>query len=54
MLTCNVFCTPVEHFGTVNEIYARYFATELPARIFVTVPAWRGHFDIEVDCVAAL
>jgi 2-iminobutanoate/2-iminopropanoate deaminase len=24
-----------------------------PARIFVNVPAWRGPFDIEIDCVAA-
>ncbi|MDR0359571.1 MAG: RidA family protein [bacterium] len=54
VLKCNLYCTSVEHFGTVNEIHARYFATEPPARIFVTVPPWPGHFDIEVDCVAAL
>jgi DNA-binding beta-propeller fold protein YncE len=23
-------------------------------RIFVNVPAWPGHFDIEIDCIAAL
>lgn len=27
VLKCNVHCTSVTHFGTVNEIYARYFAT---------------------------
>jgi hypothetical protein len=25
-----------------------------PARVFVNVPAWPGHFDIEIDCVAAV
>ena len=25
-----------------------------PARIFINVPAWPGHFDIEIDCTAAV
>ena len=39
-------------FDRFNEIYARYFPTESPARIFVCVPGWPGPFDIEIDCVA--
>jgi 2-iminobutanoate/2-iminopropanoate deaminase len=54
VLKCNVYCTSVEKFATVNAIYARYFPNEPPARIFVCVPAWPGHFDIEIDCVAAV
>jgi 2-iminobutanoate/2-iminopropanoate deaminase len=54
VLKCNVYCTSVEHFTTVNAIYARYFPKDPPARIFVSVPAWPGHFDIEIDCIAAL
>jgi 2-iminobutanoate/2-iminopropanoate deaminase len=38
----------------VNAIYTCYFPQHLPARIFVNVPAWRGHFDIEIDCIAAV
>jgi len=52
VLKCNVYCTSVEKFATVNAIYARYFPKEPPARIFVCVPAWPGHFDIEIDCIA--
>ncbi len=52
VLKCNVFCTSVEKFAAVNAIYARYFPRDPPARIFVCVPAWPGHFDIEIDCVA--
>ena len=54
MLKCTVHCTSVEHFATVNAIYARYFPTDPPARTFVNVPAWPGHFDIEIDCVVSL
>ncbi len=52
VLKCNVYCTSVEKFAAVNAIYARYFPVDPPARIFVTVPAWPGTFDIEIDCVA--
>lgn len=54
VLKCNVYCTSVEKFAVVNEIYTRYFPKDPPARIFVCVPAWAGNFDIEVDCVAAV
>lgn len=54
VLKCNVYCTSVEKFSAVNAIYARYFPKDPPARIFVCVPAWPGHFDIEIDCIAAL
>lgn len=54
VLKCNVYCTSVAMFPVVNEIYARFFGAQPPARIFVNVLAWPGHFDIEIDCIAAL
>ena len=55
VVKCNVYCTPVEsHFAHFNDVYARYFPAELPARIFVQVPSWPGPFDVEVDCIAVL
>jgi 2-iminobutanoate/2-iminopropanoate deaminase len=55
VVKCNVYCTPnIAHFEEFNEIYARYFPVESPARILVHVPSWPGPFDIEVDCVAVL
>lgn len=53
VLKCNVYCTSADKFATVNEIYARYFPSNPPARIFVCVPCWPGQFDIEIDCIAA-
>src|SRR5712664_1426296 len=37
MVKCNVYRTDAAHFGTFNEIYARYFSVESPARIFLCV-----------------
>ena len=54
VLKCNVYCTSVENFVAINEIYRRFFPTNPPARIFVAVPAWPGHFDIEIDCIAVV
>ncbi len=54
VIKCNVYCTLADKFAAVNAIYARYFPTDPPARIFVCVPEWPGPFDIEIDCVAVL
>lgn len=54
VLKCNVYCTSVDEFATVNAIYARYFPTDPPARIFLNIPAWPGTFDIEIDCIATV
>ena len=52
VLKCTVYCTSVDMFPAVNQVYARYFPADPPARVFVNVPAWPGHFDIEIDCIA--
>lgn len=54
VLKCNVYCTSVEMFPIVNEIYAQFVGVQPPARMFVNVPAWPGRFDIEIDCIAAV
>jgi 2-iminobutanoate/2-iminopropanoate deaminase len=54
VLKCNVFCTSVEKCAAVNAIYTCCVPQHPPARIFVNVPAWRGHFDIEIDCIAGV
>jgi len=45
---------PIEKSSVVNEIHAWYFPKNPCSRIFVNVPAWPEHFDIEIGCVAAL
>ena len=48
----NVFIANAAYFGRVNEIYARYFPHDPPARSFVTIGSWPWEFDIEIECVA--
>lgn len=52
MKKVNVFVSGAEMFAAVNDVYRRFFPTELPPRIFVCVPEWTGPFHIEVDCIA--
>ena len=40
VLKCNVYCTSVDKFPAVNEVYARFFPENPPSRIFINVPAW--------------
>ena len=54
VLKCDVYCMSADKFAAVNAVYASYFPTDPPARIFVGVPEWPGPFDIEIDCVAVL
>jgi 2-iminobutanoate/2-iminopropanoate deaminase len=54
VVKCNVYCTHASYFGKFNEIYAGYFPTEAPARIFLCVPCFPGPFDIEIDCIAVV
>ena len=54
VVKCNVYCTDVSCFGRFNEIYAKYFPKESPARIFLCVPSFPGPFDIEIDCIAVV
>lgn len=41
-----------KHYAAINDVYARYFPIEPPARTFVPVGAWPFDFDIEIDAVA--
>jgi 2-iminobutanoate/2-iminopropanoate deaminase len=54
VVKCNVYVTDPAQFEAFNEIYARYFPVESPARIFLCVPCFPGPLDIEVDCVAVV
>lgn len=55
VVKCNVYCTEDEsHFTKFNDVYARFFPVESPARIYINVPSWPGPFDVEIDCVGIL
>jgi 2-iminobutanoate/2-iminopropanoate deaminase len=41
-----------DHYRAINEVYARFFPADPPARTFVPVGDWPLDFDIEIDCIA--
>lgn len=54
VVKCTVYIANAGYFDIVNEVYARYFPVDPPARTFVTVGSWPWSFDIEIDCIAVV
>ncbi len=52
VVKCTVYVTNAGYYEIVNEVYARYFPVDPPARTFVTVGSWPWAFDVEIDCIA--
>ena len=54
VLKCTVWITNAAYFNTVNQVYARYFPKDPPARTFVTVCSWPVPFEIEIEAIACV
>jgi len=49
-----VYLTSPEDFGPMNEVYARYFPSEPPARTTVFITALPKNVKVEIDAIARL
>ena len=49
-----IFLTNLGDFGTVNEVYGRYFPKNPPARATVQVAALPKGAQVEIDCIAVI
>jgi 2-iminobutanoate/2-iminopropanoate deaminase len=54
VLQLTVYVTDLEHWGVVNETFARHFGAHRPARAVVPVGPLRKGCAIEVQAIAAL
>lgn len=52
VVKCTVFLTDMNDYGVVNEVYARYFSEEPPARETVQVVALPRGARVEISCIA--
>jgi 2-iminobutanoate/2-iminopropanoate deaminase len=52
VVRCEVFMTDVNNYGQVNEVYARYFNEQPPARQAVQVAALPRNARVEISCIA--
>jgi 2-iminobutanoate/2-iminopropanoate deaminase len=51
---CTVYLTDMGDFARVNEVYARFFDDDPPARVAVGVAALPKGADVEIDAIVAL
>ncbi len=49
-----VYLTDPEDFGPMNEVYARYFPSEAPARTTIFITALPKNVKVEIDAIARL
>ncbi|MCU0388738.1 MAG: RidA family protein [Chitinophagaceae bacterium] len=49
-----IFLSDMSHFGTVNEVYGKYFTGKYPARETVAVKTLPKNVNVEISVIAAL
>ncbi len=54
VVKATLFLADLEDFGTVNEVYAKYFGESKPARTCVQSARLPKDMKLELDCVAYL
>ncbi len=52
VVQCTVYMTDMNDYAQINEVYARYFHENKPAREAVAVPALPRDARVEISCVA--
>lgn len=48
----SIFLSSMDHFATVNEVYAKYFKEPYPARETVAVKTLPKNVNVEISCIA--
>ncbi len=52
VLKCSIFLSEMSNFGTVNEVYSRYFDQTPPARETVQVSCLPKNVNVEISFIA--
>ena len=52
VVKCTVFLKSMGDFAAMNEVYARFFTSEPPARAAVEVACLPKDVDVEIECIA--
>lgn len=49
VLMIRIYAANAGFYGTINAVYAEFFANNPPGRTFVPVASWPNPFDIEIE-----
>lgn len=52
VVKCSIFLKSMDDFAAVNEVYAKYFTSNPPARETVQVSKLPMDVDVEISCIA--
>jgi len=52
VVKCSIFMSSIEHYDKINEVYARYFTNNPPAREAVAVKTLPKSVNVEISVIA--
>ncbi|MGB0850605.1 MAG: RidA family protein [Bacteroidia bacterium] len=52
VVKCGIFMSSMDHYSTINEVYARYFKINPPAREAVAVKTLPKEVNVEISVIA--
>lgn len=52
VVKASIFMSSMDHYGTINDVYAEYFETEAPAREAVAVKTLPKNVNVEISVIA--
>lgn len=53
VVKCTCYLSSMDHFAPMNEVYAKYFTKDCPARAAFAVAKLPLGVDVEIECIAA-
>lgn len=54
IVKCSIFIKDMNNFGTINEVYGKYFGEKPPARETVEVARLPKDVNVEISCIAVV
>ena len=52
VVKCSIFMSSMDHYNEINEVYARYFMSNPPAREAVAVKTLPKNVNVEISVIA--
>jgi 2-iminobutanoate/2-iminopropanoate deaminase len=52
VMKCSIFMSSMDHYDEINEVYARYFMSNPPAREAVAVKTLPKNVNVEISVIA--